>query len=93
MFETSNDFLGASFACKNNTCEASGDFRIDEGRITNINIAGSFKKNDQRYAFTANYDNKGAVNIYGVTEISIIEEVATEVKSIIEEIGNYANVD
>ncbi len=85
MFKTSNHYNGAQFEYENESgsCTASGNFRFAESNLENVNINGSLKKDDVTYAFSANRDNQGNVNIYNVHDYRVLAEVAEEVAAII----------
>lgn len=85
-FETTNSYNGANFVAENGACRASGDFRFNDGKLANVNINGSLTKEGTTYAFSANRDDQGNVNIYNVHDYRVIKDVATVVAGIIESI-------
>lgn len=85
-FSTRNNYSGANFDYEHGLCVASGAFRLNESRLEEADINGSYTKDGETYAFTARRDNQGNVNIYNVHDYRVLAEVATEVAAIIAKI-------
>lgn len=85
MFNTKNNFNGASFDYENGACKASGEFRFAESVLNSVNINGNYTKNGNTYGFWASRDANGNLNLNGVPA-AVIVEVATEVAAIVAKI-------
>lgn len=85
MFNTKNNFNGASFDYENESCKANGEFRYVNSVLNSVTINGSYEKEEKTYNFWANRDINGNINISGIPS-TIIVEVAAEVVNIVTEI-------
>ena len=90
MINLRNTFSGANFDHTGENCTASGEYRVENGNIQNVNVNGQYTKEDRTYNFWANRDSDGNVNVSGVPA-SVISDVAEEVATIMSEVGGIIN--
>lgn len=92
MITKNNTFSGASYSYENEskTCTASGEYRTENGTLSNININGQLAKDGATYNFWAVRDAQGNVNISGVPA-TVIADVAAEVAEIVAEVEAEIN--
>lgn len=92
MITKNNTFSGTSYSYENEgvTCTASGEYRTENGNLTNININGRLTKDGTTYNFWATRDDHGNVNISGVPA-AVIADVAEEVAEIVAEVEAEIN--
>lgn len=86
MFKTRNNYRGAQFDYESDVCKAAGKFNFEEDKLEKVDIQGAVVKDGETYAFRADRDNQGTVNIYGVTDVTALATVGGEVANIIAEI-------
>lgn len=85
MFNTRNNFNGASFDYENEGCKASGEFRYAETVLKSVDINGNYTKDGRQYNFWAARDMNGNLNLNGVPK-EMLKEVAIEIVAILDEI-------
>lgn len=85
-FNTRNSYNGADFDYENGSCRARGGFRFNGNNLGSADINGSLTKDDVTYAFVAQRDGQGNVNISNVHDYRVLADVATEVAAILAEI-------
>lgn len=81
MFNTRNNFNGASFDYENGACKASGEFRIVDTKLFSFTINGNIAKYGQQFYFNSSKHEGGQVSTSCPEEITI--EAATAVNDII----------
>lgn len=86
MFKTRNNYRGAQFDHESDVCKATGSFGFEEEKLTKVNIRGAVVKDGDTHAFRADRDDQGIVNIYGVSDPTVLATVGGEVADIIAEI-------
>ena len=89
MIEIINPYSGANFTHSGKNCDATGDFRVENGAIKHICIAGHYTKGQDVYAFTADRDDQGNVNIAGVPA-GVLKDVAESVAGIVADVEAQA---
>lgn len=89
MIEIINPYSGANFTHSGKNCDATGDFRVENGAIKHIGIAGHYTKGQDVYGFTADRDDQGNVNISGVPS-GVLKDVAEAVAGIVAEVEAQA---
>lgn len=89
MVTTNNDFAGANFEYTGTNCTATGEYRVEGGSIKRIEISGRYVDGGETYAFFADKNDQGNVNISGVPP-QVLSPVADKVVSIIEEVEGVA---
>ena len=89
MIEITNKTLGVNFSYTGENCDATGDFRVENGAIKHIGIAGHYTKGQDVYGFTADRDDQGNVNIAGVPA-GILKDVAEAVAGIVADVEAQA---
>lgn len=89
MIEIINPYSGANFTHSGKNCDATGDFRVENGAIKHIGIACHFTKGQDVYGFTADRDDQGNVNIAGVPA-GILKDVAEAVAGIVADVEAQA---
>lgn len=90
MIEIISNYSGAGFRHTGDNCTATGDFRVENGALTSVNVNGQLEKGGQTYNFWANRDASGNVNISGVPA-SVLTDVAGAVADIIAEVEGEVN--
>lgn len=85
MIEITNPYSGANFSHSGENCAAFGDFRVENGALTHVGINGHYTKGADTYAFTADRDANGNVNISGVPG-PVLTDVAGAVAGIVAEV-------
>lgn len=89
MIEIINPYSGANFTHSEKNCDATGDFRVENGAIKHIGIAGHYTKGQDVYGFTADRDDQGNVNIAGVPA-GVLKDVAEAVAGIVADVEAQA---
>lgn len=89
MIEIINPYSGANFTHSGKNCNATGDFRVENAAIKHIGIAGHYTKGQDVYAFTADRDDQGNVNIAGVPA-GVLKDVAEAVAGIVADVEAQA---
>ena len=89
MIEIINPYSGANFTHSGKNCDATGDFRVENGAIKHIGIAGHYTKGQDVYGFTADRDENANVNISGVPS-GVLKDVAEAVAGIIADVEAQA---
>lgn len=89
MIEIINPYSGANFTHSGKNCDATGDFRVENGAIKHIGIAGHYTKGQDVYGFTADRDENANVNISGVPS-GVLKDVAEAVAGIVADVEAQA---
>lgn len=89
MIEIKNSYRGAGYAYTNESCNAYGDFKVENDVLRNIAINGTKTIGDVQYPFTASRNEQGNVSISGVPN-EVMKVIAAEVCDIIKEVEAIA---
>jgi len=85
MIEITNTYSVASFSHTSETCNATGDYKVENGVLKHIGIAGSFTQDGDTYAFTAERDDNANLVVAGVPA-EVVQAVAQAVAVIVSEV-------
>lgn len=85
MIEITRNIAVVNFSYTGEGCTASGDYKVEDGVLKHIGIAGSFTQGGETYAFTAERDDNANIVVAGVPA-SVLQVVAQAVAVIVSEV-------